>query len=124
MKSFTRFAIAGTIAASSFFISNPLLAQESPTRIQFAKGSYCGSYSGNFPKGKQFVLNLLQDQTFTISNIGQGVQHNIFVSGPTGRIEGHYVSEDQINYYIPVKGNYYIYIESTIPYNKVGFCAY
>ena len=108
----------------SLFMGSPLLAQKSPTRIQFARGSYCGSYSGNFSQGKQFVLNLSRSQTFTISNVGKGVQHDIFVSGPTGRINGRYVSEDQINYDIPVGGDYYIYIESTTPFNKVEFCAY
>jgi len=57
----------------SLFMSSPLLAQKSPTRIQFARGSYCGSYSGNFSQGKQFVLNLSRKQTFTISNVGKGV---------------------------------------------------
>ena len=109
---------------SSLFLNSSSLAQESATRIQFARGSYCGSYSGNFSQGKQFVLNLSQDQTLTVRNIGEGFQYDISVFGPAGQIGGRKVSPDRINYYTPVKGDYYINIESTSPFNAVEFCAY
>ncbi|NJO93173.1 MAG: hypothetical protein HC820_00225 [Hydrococcus sp. RM1_1_31] len=94
------------------------------TRVQFARGSYCGSYSGNFSGGKEFVLRLARGQTFTSRNTGGGTQYDIYVKGPTGIVRGEKVSWEQINYYTPVAGDYYIYIESTMPYNSVEFCAY
>jgi hypothetical protein len=41
-----------------------------------------------------------------------------------GRIFGTKVASDQINYQIPRKGDYRIYIESSTSYNSVEFCAY
>jgi hypothetical protein len=94
------------------------------TRITFARGSYCGSYSGNFSGGREFVLNLGGGQTFTARNTGGGVQYDISVYGATGQVYGTKVSSDQINYQIPRRGDYYIDIKSSIAYNSVEFCAY
>ncbi len=49
------------------------------TRVRFARGSYCGSYSGNFSGGREFVLGLGTGQTFTTRNTGGGVQYDISV---------------------------------------------
>ena len=94
------------------------------TRIQFARGSYCGMYSGNFTGGKEFVLRLAKGQTFTSKNMGDGIQYNIYVKGPTGVVRGEKISVSEINYYIPRVGNYYIYVESTVPHSSIEFCAY
>jgi hypothetical protein len=93
------------------------------TRIAFARGSYCGSYSGDFSGGREFVLNLGGGQTFTARNIGGGTQYNIYMTGPTGSVFGTKVASNQINYQIPRKGDYRIYIESNTSYNSVEFCA-
>lgn len=112
----------GMFALGSTFLStSEVLAA---TRIQFAKGSYCGSYSGNFQAGRNFVLGLAQGQTFTFRNIGSGLQYNITVSGPTGEIYGSNVSEQQINYQIPARGDYYVYVQSDTTPSSVEFCAY
>lgn len=108
----------------SLFFGTPSLAQEDATRIRFARGSYCGSYSGDFSQGRRFVLNLSQEQTLTVRNVGEGIQYDLSVFGPKGRIPGHKVSQEQMNYHIPVKGDYYIYMDSTVPFNAVEFCAY
>jgi len=117
---------AVTVLFLSFasLIIGPSLIAQAATRIQFAAGSYCGSYSGNFAEGREFVLNLRRGQTFTSKNTGGGTQYDIYVSGPTGRISGRKVSSSQINYYIPESGDYYIYIKSTVDYSAVEFCAY
>lgn len=94
------------------------------TRIIFARGSYCGSYSGDFSGGREFVLNLGKGQTFTARNTGGGVQYAISVYGAPGQVYGTKVSSDQINYQIPRRGDYYIDITSSIAYNSVEFCAY
>ncbi len=94
------------------------------TRVAFARGSYCGSYSGNFSGGREFILNLGGGQTFTARNTGGGVQYDISVSGATGYVYGNKVSSNQINYQIPRRGDYYIYIKSSTAYNSVEFCAY
>jgi hypothetical protein len=116
--------LALVMAISTFILPlDPAFAQKA-TRIKFARGSYCGSYSGNFSQGREFVLNLGSGQRFTSRNIGGGIQYDIYVTGPKGRISGEKVAKDQIEYYIPVKGDYYIYIESTTSFSNVEFCAY
>lgn len=94
------------------------------TRIQFARGSYCGMYSGNFTGGKEFVLRLAKGQTFTSKNVGNGTQYDIYVKGSTGVVRGEKVSTNEIQYYIPRAGNYYVYVESTVPHSSIEFCAY
>jgi len=94
------------------------------TRIVFARGSYCGSYSGNFTRGKEFVLGLSRGQTFTTRNIGNGTQYNIRVTGARGRVQGFQGARNQIDYSIPATGDYYVYMQSSEPYNSVEFCAY
>ncbi|MEG3438480.1 hypothetical protein V0288_15215 [Pannus brasiliensis CCIBt3594] len=118
MKNTTLLAIALTTFAI-------LPATETPaaTRIQFARGSYCGSYSGNFSRGREFVLRLRGGQILSTRNIGRGTQYNIYVNGPTGTIDGRPVSPNQIDYPIPRSGDYYIYIESSTPYSNIEFCA-
>lgn len=97
---------------------------QAATRIKFARGSYCGSYSGNFSNGREFILGLGRGQTFTSRNIGHGTQYDIYVIGPTGRVSGEKVSLEQINYQIPVSGDYRIYLESSTRNSSIEFCAY
>ncbi len=105
-----------------------LLAPPSPslatTRIRFARGSFCGSYSGNFTGGREFVLGLARGQTLTTQNTGSGNQYNITVYGPTGRISARKPSKSTLSYTIPATGDYYISIRSTSPFDSVEFCAY
>ncbi len=107
----------------STIVINPKNANAA-TRVAFARGSYCGSYSGNFSGGREFALNLGGGQTFTARNTGGGVQYDISVYGATGYVYGNKVSSNQINYQIPRRGDYYIYIKSSTAYNSVEFCAY
>lgn len=116
----------GTITLLPIFLTTFLDVKnaDATTRIAFARGSYCGSYSGNFSNGREFVLNLGRGQTFSSRNIGGGTQYDIYVTGFTGRVFGTKVASDQINYQIPRKGDYRIYIESSTSYSSVEFCAY
>lgn len=114
------FVLLGVLASSLFNIDSALAA----TRIQFAKGSYCGIYSGNFSSGREFVLGLAKGQTLTSKNTGDGTQYDVYVRGSRGLVRGNKVSSDQINYYVPWAGNYYIYVESTVPSSSIEFCAY
>lgn len=97
---------------------------DAATRIKFAKGSYCGMYSGNFSVGKEFVLNLGKGQTLTSKNVSGGTQYNIYVRGSVGVVRGEKVDTNEIDYYIPKTGNYYIYVDLTEPYSSIEFCAY
>jgi hypothetical protein len=116
MKKIVALAL-GTIALLS--VTEAIAA----TRIKFARGSYCGSYSGNFQQGKNFVLGLRGGQTLSTRNIGGGTQYNVYVRGPRGDIPGEAASQSQINYYIPRSGDYYIRVESSTPYSNIEFCA-
>lgn len=113
--------IGSIILLAGILNINPAVAA---TKIQFAKGSYCGVYSGNFSGGKEFVLKLAKGQTLTSKNVGDGTQYDIYVTGSVGVVRGEKVDSDQINYYLPKSGNYYIYVESTVPYSTIEFCAY
>ena len=93
------------------------------TRIAFAR-SYCGSYSGDFSGGRQFVLNLAGGQDFHVRNTGGGYQYDISVYGSTGYVYGDKRSPNRINYQIPRQGEYYVYVRSNTTYNSIKFCAY
>lgn len=110
-----------SILASFLFNVDSVVAA---TRIRFARGSYCGIYSGNFSGGREFVLELAKRQTLTSRNTGRGYQYDVYVRGSRGIVRGNKVSFSQINYYIPRSGDYYIYVESSVPYSTIEFCAY
>lgn len=94
------------------------------TTIKFKRGSYCGSYAGNFSRGRLFKLRLKRGQLFTSTNTGQGHQTDVRMTGPSGQIYGEKVSYNQINYYIPRSGYYKILVTSTSRYGSIQFCAY
>lgn len=109
---------------SSGQIISQLIAQNKKTRIKFAKGSLCGFYSGNISQGKEFVLKLADGQLFTSKNTGQGSIHHIYVIGPKGRITPRREATNTLSYYIPVSGDYSVYLRSVSSYTNVEFCAY
>ena len=94
------------------------------TRIAFPKGSYCSSYTGDFSRGKKFVLALGKNQRFTSRNTGGGSQYDVYLVGPTGKLMGQKVSNDEIDYIIPMKGDYEIFVVSSGEFGSVEFCAY
>jgi hypothetical protein len=110
-----------TLLAMELIINQAAYAQ---TRISFPPGSYCGQYSGNFAAPKTFVLNLERGQTLTSRNLSGGTQTDLFVTGPTGSIPAKRDQKDQLSYRIPVTGDYFIKVSSSIPYSSVEFCAY
>lgn len=116
--------IITVLSLSLISIASFTTSSEAATRIKFARGSYCGSYSGNFSNGREFVLRLAADQTFTSRNIGYGTQYDVSVVGPKGRVFGNKISADQINYQTPASGDYRIYVESSTPHSSIEFCAY
>ncbi len=113
---------------SFFIVTSIMLAATAiagnATRIQFAKGSYCGSYSGNFAGGKQFVLRLGRDQTFISRNTSNSNQLDVYVTGPTGQIAGESVSNNEIHYRTTAKGDYEIMVISASNFSSVEFCVY
>lgn len=95
------------------------------TKIKFAKGSYCGSYSGNFLKGKTFSLYLAANQEFITRNTGNGLQYDITVKAPNGRkLRGEQLNDDELMYTTTRKGRHIIRVKSTQRYNSIEFCAY
>lgn len=114
------FVLLGVLASFVFNVDSAVAA----TRIRFAQGSYCGMYSGNFSNGKEFVLGLAKGQTLTSKNTGSGTQYDVYVKGSKGIVRGEKVSSNKIEYYIPRAGDYYIYVESSVPYSSIELCAY
>jgi hypothetical protein len=102
----------------------PQLASAQTTRIQFAKGSYCGTYTGDFSGGKRFVLGLGRNQTFISRNTGNSPQLDVYVTGPTGQISGRKVDGDEIHYQTTAKGDYEIMVLSRSSFSSIEFCAY
>ncbi len=92
--------------------------------IKFAKGSYCGSFSGNF-KGKAFTMQLGDNQTLEITGlylINPTVKDS---KGRTLRIAG-WEGEDVV-YYTTTAGKHTITLspeDGGNYYADVQFCAY
>ena len=94
------------------------------TRIKFPIGSYCGQYTGDFRQPRYFVLNLGRGQTLTSRILSEGTQWDDYVSGPSGMLRPNRESNDQVNYRIPVTGDYFIKVSANMPYSSIEFCAY
>ena len=95
------------------------------TRIKFSKGSYCGSYSGNYRSGREFVLSLKADQRLVIRNTGVGRQTTWAVTSPGGYdLDYNRIDDSTLEYYTEERGNHYILVTSTASRSSVQFCAY
>ncbi|OOR87209.1 hypothetical protein B0181_10845 [Moraxella caviae] len=107
------------LAASLLALTTPSFAKVTP--IKFAKGSYCGSFSGNYA-GRTFTLGLGAGQTLEIRNR----YANPIVRDPKGRKVYHEAGSEWV-YFIKTKGTYKITLhpfgnEGT--YDNITFCAY
>lgn len=94
------------------------------TRIVFRRGAYCGTYSGDFREGRQFVLGLRAGQRFTSRNIGVGVQSDVSVVGPTGKLYATRDSYSQLSFYTQASGSHYVWVVSSAANAAIEFCAY
>jgi hypothetical protein len=99
-------------------------AAQAATRIKFAKGSYCGSYAGNYKNGRTFTIRLLAEQRFTVRNSGTGRQTTWSVSGPSGDLEPTQTNASTLEYYTEDDGDHYVYVTSTSTRSSIEFCAY
>ncbi|WP_019671820.1 hypothetical protein [Psychrobacter lutiphocae] len=103
----------------------PVQAAEQSTKVTFADGSYCGSFSGNMKDGKKFRLWLQPNQELVIRNTGNDQLNVAYVEGPSGRLEGaRDCYEDRTTYYTESKGNHYMKVYGNDSYSSVEFCAY
>ncbi|MFC0819657.1 hypothetical protein [Moraxella marmotae] len=122
--------IKSVIIAASLAVAMTASAKATP--IKFAKGSYCGSWSGEFyGDTKTFSLGLGAGQDVSIS-VADGSVLSKF-SGPTGELRGY--EDNYVNYfktkkagmhyvtvvYIPPKYSEYQGSES---FASVEVCAY
>jgi hypothetical protein len=117
----SRFVIIGVLAIGSLGISG---SAEAATRIVFPKGTYCGTYSGNYRRGREFVLGLSGDQRFQVINTGAGQQTTWSVEGPAGELEGDRLNRSTLEYYTEASGDHYVYVTSTSTRSSIKFCAY
>ena len=102
----------------------PIRAEARATRIVFARGRYCGSYSGDFRTPRVFLIGLRAGQEFTVRNTGRGQQYGITVTGPTGTLDGENTSSNTLSYYTDADGDHYVTISAVVRYTSVQFCAY
>lgn len=113
-----------SIIACLLSLSLPVIAAPKATRIEFAKGSYCGSYTGDFSGGRRFILSLGRNQTFVSRNTAGDDQIDLYVQGPTGKIPGKKITEDEVHYQTTAKGDYEILVVSSAKFSAIEFCAY
>ncbi|MDO4441764.1 MAG: hypothetical protein Q4B81_06250 [Moraxella sp.] len=129
MKSLKVLLIFGTIIMSNQSFANPTKSNVTP--IVFAKGSHCGSFSGDIDN-RQFTLYLNQSQTLEI--LLNDVR-DIFptVKNPKHKIVnpeyGPYSEYVGYAYFIKTKGKHTITFKTdreykVNPYAKIEFCAY
>lgn len=93
------------------------------TRIVFPKGSYCGSYSGDFRNSKTFSIYLAKGQSFSIES--NNPMNSVIVRDSRGIKRGYWSGGD--TYYDLVtrtKGTHNITIKTDSSYEDVKFCAY
>lgn len=114
--------IIATIMALSCAFVMPSQAK-APTPVVFAKGSYCGSFTGNVQHGRTFRLGLLANQDFIVTNIGNGQINVAAVDGPNGRIKGSRYGNSK-RYYISKNGRHDVLIFANTGHSSIEFCAY
>ncbi|MCP3897979.1 hypothetical protein [Moraxella sp.] len=118
MKTLKVVAVCTLLAMSSQSFANAV-------PIKFAKGSYCGSFSGNF-KGKTFTMQLGGNQTLEIKGL---YLIDPTVKDPKGRTlkVANWEGEDEVYYNTTTKGKYTIALrpmDNSGYYGDIQFCAY
>ena len=102
--------------------SAPPASAASFVKIVFAKGSFCGNYTGKIGSGKTFRMGLSADQTLTIRTLNGN--HTIaWVKGPTGYLDGSKPDDESTEYFTEAKGWYYVRITAVVGRGDVQFCA-
>lgn len=117
MKSLKVLAVCALLA-----VSGQSFAKTTP--IKFAKGSSCGSFSGN-AKGRTFTLYLNANQELLISSDDfYSDTKDTIVKNPHGQtLEGSGLRSG-ISYSTDTKGKYTIKVIPTTNHINLEFCAY
>lgn len=108
-------AFAMTIGAVS------MGSAQAATKIIFPKGSYCGSYSGDFRKSKTFSIYLLEGQTFEVKSADSA--DTITVKDSRGVLDGTWSTSTSYQVTTRKKGMHYVTLRSPKSYQEVQFCA-
>lgn len=109
-------------ACSLLAFSGQSIAKTTP--IQFAKGSSCGSFSGN-AKGRIFTLYLNANQELLInSDDFYSDTQDTIVKNPRGQILQGWGLRSGISYSTDIKGKYTIKVIPTTNHIDLEFCAY
>lgn len=112
-----------TVLALSSLMANAVQAAPTSTKITFAKGSYCGNFTGNLKNGKVFRLWLMPEQNLVIRNIGDDQISVAYAAGPNGQLIGER-HDTETGYTTERKGNHYIKVYGNSSHSAVEFCAY
>lgn len=110
-------SVAGLLVAGV-----PQTSNAATTKIIFPKGSYCGSYSGDYRHNKTFSVYLMKGQTFQITTDNELDTMN--VRGPAGHLEGDWSNEGK-TYTVTThsKGLHYVTLHSKADFANLKFCA-
>ncbi|RRD91687.1 hypothetical protein [Conchiformibius steedae] len=107
--------LALLITATALVLSAPAQAA---VKIQFAKGSYCGSYSGSSYGNKTFTLHLKAGQTLEVNNIAAR-----YISTNPSRLQSLGCGGGSCRYIARKSGNHSVALRGS-DWESVEFCAY
>ncbi|PNK61330.1 hypothetical protein [Psychrobacter sp. FDAARGOS_221] len=116
-------ASAASLVITAALLATSAQAAEPTTKLVFAKGSYCGSFSGDLKRGKRFSLWLLANQEVIIRNTGYSKIKVAYIDSPNGRVKGEHF-DNMTSFYTTKRGNHYIKIYGSDHHSSVEICAY
>lgn len=97
-------------------------------RINFARGSYCGSYQGKIRPGDVFLINLNAEQRFDIKT-SEAISMTVKNSRTGAELEPVDTIQNNdktfvIKYFTRQKGDHKIIISESLNMADIQFCAY
>ena len=115
-------ALKALVVCSLLLVGSQSFAHITP--IKFAKGSSCGSFSGN-ASGRTFTLQLNANQVLIISSYDfYADTRDTIVKNPQGKTLQGTGLPDGILYDTNTKGKYTIKVIPTSNHIDLEFCAY
>lgn len=115
-------ALKALVVCSLLLVGSQSFANITP--IKFAKGSSCGSFSGN-ASGRTFTLQLNANQELIISSYDfYADTQNTIVKNPQGKTLQGTGLRGGISYVTNAKGRYTIKVIPTSNHIDLEFCAY
>lgn len=101
---------------------NQTASASASTKINFAKGSYCASYSGDFSQKKSYSIALKKGQLFEVK--AANMEDGVVVRDSRGVVSGDWADSTTYRITTRTKGNHIVTVHSPEGNQTVQFCAY